>query len=199
VEQQEKMNFKRYLNLLIRAVWGDKKAANQIGQLFVDCELDQDQDIWQEFESRKDEVVLSKLAEIVQIHQKTQKALIKDNEVSRRNCSERSQKLHNKEPIDLRIGPEKETVVRQLGTRALKDAYSLGCTFNSSDFVPIYQYMYACKDCERETFEDVAICDSCALFCHAGHNLEAIANGSRIKTTCDCGGGILDGISCMNS
>ena len=39
----------------------------------------------------------------------------------------------------------------------------------------------------------------CAIFCHAGHDLDAGSFGNQINTTCDCGAGILDKIPILNS
>ena len=59
--------------------------------------------------------------------------------------------------------------------------------------------MYTCRDCEKFTFEEVGICECCALFCHKGHNVVISSGGKKLKEICDCGAGLLDDIETMNS
>jgi len=109
-------------------------------------------------------------------------------------------KLHAGQKFDeTRAEPGKMEVIGNLMADKLKWAYNVGCTFNVTGFSPSPQYFYVCKDCEKETLEEVGICECCALFCHAGHKVVIGAYAKKVKTQCDCGGGVLDGVPKLNS
>lgn len=92
-------------------------------------------------------------------------------------------------------------IIGQLKGDDLKAAYNVGCTFNQTGMNPMDQYVYICKDCEKEStsFDEANICACCAIFCHAGHEIVQIANKQKVKAVCDCGGGLLDGVKSLNS
>lgn len=87
-QQQEEGNkarnlFRRYLNLLVRAVWNEQRALNDLAEIIFQSQksklYNKKGSIWLEEEGRKDEILRKKLNEMIEAQVKTQKSITKSD------------------------------------------------------------------------------------------------------------------------
>lgn len=90
-----------------------------------------------------------------------------------------------KDPIDMLTSSEEiNELISQGESYNEQLALSIGCTFNTTQFMPFQQRYYLCRTCNNSMNQHYALCLPCALFCHKGHDL-VIGNAAKpIKIVC---------------
>lgn len=87
----QRADFRRYISIIMRAVWDDKKALAMIGKRMVATSLD-DNGFWPKWAHRNGEIVRRKLSELVEIQACTTKKITKENQ---RKRDELTKKIHH--------------------------------------------------------------------------------------------------------
>ena len=69
-----------------------------------------------------------------------------------------------------------------------------GCSYNTTLYNSTNQTYWLCRTCCPDSNNEFAICESCAVVCHQGHDLRRGNHGKQAGIICDCGNGWLSDV-----
>ena len=178
------------MTILIGSIWRNKHSIARLSQLIK--ESNKHNVLWNNPDN------LEKLEEIITIRFNSLYTRLTDIEIANKVKLEENKqeltkmlKMFKKDQNIPKFEKKKMKLGYNLSNLGEKErqAFLIECTFNTTFYSTMNQTFYYCRTCSVDLEDDIGCCEFCALFCHAGHKLEAGNSGKPTKTICDCGGG----------
>lgn len=187
--------------MLVKAVWEDQQSLAVLSKKIAEKSRNP---VWSKFASARGVILETALRRIKSM---LDKELVAQNVQMSRNMGHvpgRMKKLTkiNKDANadeglkELRRLPKPvQELAKQAKWEREQWAIIYGCSYNVGLYNSISQTYWTCRTCCPDSNDEFAICESCAIVCHAGHDLRRGNHGKVAEIICDCGNGWMHEIS----